>query len=144
MEQITEILHNYYLICQWHRLPFDERSLDLSFLHQRNVMENETKEIGKETAKDLTKYMMEDKEGVSGTTLLLVRRQLRVSRRVSCLRIYSCYLCKYAIVIFFIVRSPSSIIMIIVIIVIIVIIILLVIITAYLQLGGLAAFSAFD
>ena len=49
------------------------------------------------------------------------------------MQICNCYI--------FIVRSPSSIIMIIV---IIMIIILLVIITAYLQLGGLAAFSAFD
>ena len=82
MEQITEVLHNYYLICQWHRKPFDPQSLDLDFLHLRNVMEGETREIGKESAKDLTKYTMEDREGVSGATLLLVRRQVRVSRRV--------------------------------------------------------------
>ena len=31
---------------------------------------------------DLNAYMMEDKEGVSGLTLLTVRRQLRLSRKV--------------------------------------------------------------
>lgn len=31
---------------------------------------------------DLNAYMMEDKEGVSGLTLLTVRRQLRLARKV--------------------------------------------------------------
>ena len=82
MESILEVLHNYYLIGQWHRRPFEEESYDLDWLHQKNVMENEEEEIGKENEKNLTSFVMADKEGVSGTTLLTVRRQLRVSRRV--------------------------------------------------------------
>ena len=82
MESILEVLHNFYLVCQWHRKPFDEESYDLDLLHNTNVMENEEEEIGKENTKDLSAFAMEDKEGVSGTTLLMVRRQLRVSRRV--------------------------------------------------------------
>ena len=31
---------------------------------------------------DLNAYMMEDKEGVSGLTILTVRRQLRLARKV--------------------------------------------------------------
>lgn len=82
MESVLEVLHSFYLICQWHRKPFEEESYDLDLLHQKNVMENEEEEIGKENEKDLTSFAMADKEGVSGTTLLMVRRQLRVSRRV--------------------------------------------------------------
>lgn len=82
MESVLEVLHNFYLVCQWHRKPFEEESYDLDQLHQKNVMENEEEEIGKENEKDLTSFAMADKEGVSGTTLLMVRRQLRVSRRV--------------------------------------------------------------
>lgn len=93
MNNITGILHNFYLICQWHRHPFEESSFDLENLHQLNVMEKEEEEIGKETDKviyhhlyyqqDLDRFIMEDKEGVSGLTLLTVRRQLRLARKVS-------------------------------------------------------------
>ena len=51
MHNITAILHNFYLICQWHRTPFDENAFNIDFLHKLNVMENEEDEIGKETDK---------------------------------------------------------------------------------------------
>ena len=47
MENITEVLHNYYLVCQWHRRPFEESSFDMETLHAMNVME----EIGEESEK---------------------------------------------------------------------------------------------
>ena len=81
MSTITAVLHNFYLICQWHRRPFEEESNDLEALHRLNVMENEEEEIGAENEKDLSAYAMQDKEGVSVTTLLQVLRQLRVCRR---------------------------------------------------------------
>lgn len=51
MENITEVLHNYYLVCQWHRRPFEESSFDMDTLHATNVMEKETEEIGEESEK---------------------------------------------------------------------------------------------
>lgn len=51
MHNISSILHNFYLICQWHRHPFEEASFDLDNLHKLNVMDNEEEEIGKETDK---------------------------------------------------------------------------------------------
>lgn len=82
MESIATILHNYYLVCQWHRHAFEEASYDLEALHGENVMENEEEEIGKDNERDLTPFVKEDHEGVSGMTLLQVRRQLRMSRKV--------------------------------------------------------------
>ena len=82
MESAVSILHNYYLVCQWHRHAFEPESFDLEALHRENVMENEEEEIGKESDKDLSPFVKEDREGVSGMTLLTVRRQLRVSRKV--------------------------------------------------------------
>ena len=97
MNNITEILHNFYLICQWHRQPFEESSFNIANLHKLNVMEMEEEEIGKETDKvafdlgvdsqDLNQFVMKDKEGVSGLTLLTVRRQLRLGRKVVLQRI---------------------------------------------------------
>lgn len=91
MHNITAILHNFYLICQWHRSPFDEEAFNIEYLHKLNVMENEEEEIGKETDKvrflcaihiqDIDEFVKEDKEGVSGLTLLTVRRQLRLGRK---------------------------------------------------------------
>lgn len=51
MENITEVLHNYYLVCQWHRRPFEESSFDMETLHAMNVMEKEAEEIGEESEK---------------------------------------------------------------------------------------------
>lgn len=81
MQPIAAVLHNFYLVCQWHRHPFEEESFDLDALHSLNVMEHEEEEIGAEGEKDLTAYAMPDREGVSGATLLQVRRQLRTCRR---------------------------------------------------------------
>ena len=58
MSTITAVLHNFYLICQWHRRPFEEESNDLEALHRLNVMENEEAQeekagaVGPEAAKD--------------------------------------------------------------------------------------------
>ena len=51
MENITEVLHNYYLVCQLHRRPFEESSFDMETLHAMNVMEKEAEEIGEESEK---------------------------------------------------------------------------------------------
>lgn len=51
MNDIANILHNFYLICQWHRHPFEDCSYNMEELHKMNVREHEDEEIGGETEK---------------------------------------------------------------------------------------------
>lgn len=81
MEAITALLHNVYLICQWHRHPFEPRAADLALLHSENVMEGEERELGPEGQREAAGRAMEDREGVSGAQLLQARRQLRAARK---------------------------------------------------------------
>ena len=37
-EAVTDVLHRYYLISQWHRSPFDEQNKSDAFLHRCAVV----------------------------------------------------------------------------------------------------------
>ena len=72
MNNIANILHNFYLIGQWHRHPFEECSYNLEELHKMNVREHEDEEIGGETEK-----VENEEDGLMNRTWMLIWWKIR-------------------------------------------------------------------
>ncbi len=56
-EQVSEILHRYFLIVQWHRSPFDEKNKEEAFLHRAPEFSRQKSDVAGGLSDD------EDEEG---------------------------------------------------------------------------------